>query len=202
MPTNPPTDLSKLTLNTQTIAAGKDFGRIFWDEFSNPLGYGKTPSRFSDPSRKVATNRFGVVYLGSTFEVCFLEAVLRDLRDGKYGPVPFHLDEFDSRIYSLITVNKPLKMVDLCGNNPVQMGIPTDVGKSSKQSLSRKWSKVFYDHPDQPDGIIYPSRLNEDFNLAVFDRAIDKLAHNTSQVLSEVPELARMLDTFNIAIMD
>jgi hypothetical protein len=37
--------------------------------------------------RRLASNRFGVLYLGDTVKVCFLEAVLRvrDRRDGAIG---------------------------------------------------------------------------------------------------------------------
>ncbi|WP_348984290.1 RES domain-containing protein [Mesorhizobium mediterraneum] len=43
---------------------------------------GKSPSRFSDPSRRVADNRFGVLYFGDSLKVCFLETVLRNRREG------------------------------------------------------------------------------------------------------------------------
>ena len=36
------------------------------DRFPNPLGFGKAPSRFSDPRRRVDANRFGILYLGDT----------------------------------------------------------------------------------------------------------------------------------------
>jgi hypothetical protein len=56
--------------------------------FPDPLGFGKNASRFSDPRRRDATKRFGVLYLGETLKVCFLEAVLRDRRDGLIGDLP------------------------------------------------------------------------------------------------------------------
>ncbi len=45
--------------------------------YPDPLGFGKSPSRFSDTRRRIAENRFGVLYLGETLKVCFLEALLR-----------------------------------------------------------------------------------------------------------------------------
>nr|WP_250814139.1 MULTISPECIES: hypothetical protein [Neorhizobium] len=38
------------------------------------------------------------------------------------------------------------------------MGVPTDLAKSTRQSLARFWALAFYDHQSLPDGIIYPSR--------------------------------------------
>jgi hypothetical protein len=40
----------------------------------DPLGLSKTLSRFSDLRRRLSSNRFGVLYLGDTVKVCFLEA--------------------------------------------------------------------------------------------------------------------------------
>jgi hypothetical protein len=43
---------------------------ILLDRFACPLGFGFAPSRFSDP-RKNPARRFGVFYVGQTFEVAF-----------------------------------------------------------------------------------------------------------------------------------
>ncbi|MFN5714722.1 MAG: RES domain-containing protein, partial [Bradyrhizobium sp.] len=53
--------------------------RLYQTRFRDPLGYGFGPSRFSDPETGlVPPERFGVVYLGSSVKVCFVEAILRD----------------------------------------------------------------------------------------------------------------------------
>ena len=66
------------TLDLAYIAPGAVFGRVYRQAFPDPLGFGKTRSRFSDPRRRAEANRFGVLYLGSSLTVCFVEAVLRD----------------------------------------------------------------------------------------------------------------------------
>ncbi|MES0214072.1 RES domain-containing protein [Mesorhizobium sp. C280B] len=48
----------------------------------------ESPSRFSDPRRRVDANRFGVLYLGDSLKVCFLETVLRDRRAGILDDLP------------------------------------------------------------------------------------------------------------------
>ena len=149
------------------------FGRIYPGRYPDPLGFGKTPSRFSDPRRRVAANRFGVLYLGETVKVCFLEAVLRDRRDGAIGDLPIEEAELHGRHYAEIEIALPLKLVDLRDDGAIVMGVPTDVGKAASQTLAR--SVAFHEHREKPDGIIYPSRLNGHTNLAVFDRAIIKL---------------------------
>jgi hypothetical protein len=58
--------------------------------------------------------------------------------------------ELDTRNYAEIEVVATLRLVDLRGNGPVRMGIPSDVIGSSSQRLSRKLSLAFYNHPSQP----------------------------------------------------
>ncbi|TRC75494.1 RES domain-containing protein [Mesorhizobium sp. WSM4307] len=55
------------------------------------------------------------------------------------------------------------------------MGIPADVAKATNQTLARAWSVALDDHPDEPDGILYLSRLNGHTNLAVDGRAVARL---------------------------
>jgi hypothetical protein len=81
------------------------------------------------------------------------------------------------------------------------MGIPSNVARSMRQTLSRAWSVAFYEHPTAPDGIIYSSRLNDDSNLAVYDREIGKLRADRIFRLIEAPGLAGVLDAFKVALV-
>ncbi|NKK03296.1 RES domain-containing protein [Rhizobium leguminosarum bv. viciae] len=114
-------------LDIETVPAGRRFGRIYGSAFPDPLGFGKTPSRFSDPRRRDAANRFGVLYLGETLKVCFLEAVLRDRRDGLSGDLPIEEKEIYSRRYAEIETITELSLVDLRDDHAIRMGVPTDV---------------------------------------------------------------------------
>jgi hypothetical protein len=73
----PTPQFARVTLDLATIGAGERFGRIYLNRHPRSLGVGKTLSRFSDPRRRIPANRFGVLYLGSSLKVCFVEAVLR-----------------------------------------------------------------------------------------------------------------------------
>lgn len=177
MPTaTPPAGFSHSTLDIEIVPPGRQFGRIYMSAYPNPLGFGKIPSRFSDPRRRLPDNRFGVIYLGDTFKVCFLEAVLRDRRDGHAGDLPIEEDELRSRHYAEVETIDELRLVDLRDDHAVRMGVPSDVAKSSRHGPARAWSLAFHEHDSKPDGIIYPSRLNGHTNLAIYDRAISKLA--------------------------
>ena len=197
----PPAGFARAALELARIAPGQVFGRIYDPRFPDPLGYGKTRSRFSDPRRRNAETRFGVLYLGSSLKVCFLEALLRDERDGLVGDYLMDERELDARRFAQIQVREDLTLLDLTGDAPVRMGVPSDVARSSKQALARRWSLAIYDHPAQVDGIFYPSRLNGEVNLAVYDRALGKLAVATTTPLRQAPGLARVLNGLNIALI-
>lgn len=197
----PPKGFAGAGLQIHQVPAGERFGRIYLGRYPDPLGLGKTPSRFSDPRRRRAANRFGVLYLGETVKVCFLEAVLRDQRDGAIGDLPMAEAEMYSRHYAEIEVTTPLRMVDLRDDSAIVMGVPTDVAKASSQTLARAWSLAFHEHPEEPDGIVYPSRLNGRTNLAVFDRAIVKLQTIRKMNLIAAPGLATVLNDLKVSIV-
>jgi hypothetical protein len=187
-------------LHLATVRPGERFGRIYLARYPDPLDYGRMGSRFSDPRRRVPENRFGVLYLGQTLKVCFLEAVLRDQRNGVVGDYLISERELHTRRYVLIEQTTPLNLVDLRGDGCVRMGIPSDVPRGSNQALARRWSLACYQHPSEPDGIIYPSRLNGDTNLVIYDRAIMKLREASNTALIRAPGLAEVLDDLRVAL--
>ena len=196
----PSSAFADVTLDLATIDVGARFGRISFTRFKDPLGFGKSPSRFSDPRRRVSANRFGVLYLGSTLKVCFVEAVLRDQGDGRIDEMLIDERDLVVRSYATTEVTAPLALVDLRGDGPLRMGIPSDVVRGSRQSLARQWSAAIHGHPAHPDGIIYPSRLNGEVNLAIYDRAISKLSTVSHNPLLQEPSLAKMLHDLKIGL--
>jgi hypothetical protein len=148
----------------------------------------------------VERNRLGVLYLGVSLNVCFLETLVRDRRDGTVDDLIIAEAELDTRSYAETEVVTALSLVDLRGNGPVRMGVPSDVIGSAPQTLARRWSLAFYNHPSQPDGIIYPSRLNEETSLAVYDRSVIKLSIAATTGLRNAPGLAHVLNNLNTAL--
>lgn len=197
----PTAAFSRITLDIAPIAVGEKFGRIHRLAYPDPLSFGKNPTRFSDPRRRVPASRFGVLYLGSSLKVCFIETILRDDRDGIVGEVEVEEAELDDRCYAEVRVREPLRLLDLTGDGPVRMGIPSDVVRGSRQGLARQWSLVFHDHPAVIDGIIYPSRLNNETNLAIYGRSAPKLEPLGNQSLKRAPGMADVLNDFLIALI-
>ena len=79
--------------------------------------------------------------------------------------------------------------------------MPSGVARASSQSLGRAWSLAFNQHPSEPDGIVYPSRLNGQTNLAVYDRATSKLRVANVGPLTAVPDLPTVLDELMVALV-
>lgn len=199
--TRPVDAFAGATLDLATIGDGERFGRIYHARYPDPLGFGKTKSRFSDPRRRVPANRFGALYLGASIKVCFIEAMLRDHRNGVVGDYPIAKTDLRAWLFSQIEIVASLSVVDLRGDGAVRMGVPSDVIGSSRQGLARIWSVVFHDHPVKPDGIAYPSRLNGETNLAIYDRAIAKLRSIGSVPLIEAPGFAAVLNDLKVAVI-
>ena len=197
----PPTPaFTTVALDLATIDVGARFGRISFTRFTDPLGFGKEPSRFCDSRRRVAARRFGVLYLGGTLKVCFVEAVLRDQGDGRAGELLLDERDLAVRSYAAVEVVEPLSFIDLRGDGPLRMGIPSDVVRGARQSLARRWSVAIHEHPVRPDGIIYPSRLNGEINLAVYDRAIRKLRATSHGPLLKELGFAQVLRDLKVGL--
>lgn len=166
--------------------------------FPNPLGWGPGLNRFSDP----AGNAFGLVYLGSSAKVAFVETILRDRADGRGAECVVELAEIEKRSLARIEITEDLRLVDLTGDGPLRMGVPSDVVGASDQFLARAWSVAFHAHKDQPDGVYYPSRLNEERCIACYDRAVGKLqAAATPRLMDCRAELAAILNDLEISIV-
>jgi hypothetical protein len=107
-----PHPLASGALTPAHASVGSVWHHIFLNRFSDPLGFGFASSRFSDPRRKPAS-RFGVYYVGQTFEVAFLETIVRDLRNGNPGPLLLSAGDLDDYIHVHVTVQTRLDLVDL-----------------------------------------------------------------------------------------
>lgn len=171
---------------------------MYETRFPNPLGWGPGLNRFSDPTGTA----FGLVYLGSSAKVAFVETILRDRADGRGPDCVVELAEIEARSLARIEIVEDLRLVDLTGDGPLRMGVPSDVAGASDQSLAQAWSVAFHAHKVQPDGVHYPSRLNEERCIACYDRAIGKLQTTATPRLMDCRvELAAILNDLQISIV-
>jgi hypothetical protein len=177
------------------------FYRIFKASHPNPLGFGKTQSRFADPRPLAANQRFGVVYLGQTLKGCFVEAILRDRAAGSIGTFLLTRHELEEWRIAQISSSQPLRLVDLRGDGMLRMRVSSDALRGRDHSLGMTWSLAFYQHREAPDGILYNSRLNESLNVAVYDRAVRHLRCDDIVRLLDCAALADILDTYRIDLL-
>ena len=195
---SPPAGLASRSLRLVEPPAGIDWRRLYLSKYPDPLGMGPGHSRFSDPTGAA----FTLVYLGSSAKVAFVETILRDRADGRDGDCVIPLAEIEAFSCAEISIARPLRLVDLTGDGPIRLGVPSDVLSARDQTLGQIWSEAFYSHPDQPDGILFPSRLNEERNIAIYDRAVSKLAPNQTQRLIEMRgDLAQIIVDLDLAIV-
>jgi hypothetical protein len=93
----PPPGFASRALSLVDVARGAAWRRLYQSRFPNPLGYGFSPSRFSDPATTlVPPERFGVVYFGSSIKVCFVEAILRDRGVARTHAFPIEWAELEA----------------------------------------------------------------------------------------------------------
>jgi hypothetical protein len=69
----PPKGFESSGIELASIKTGTKWFRLYSSRYSDPLGFGFSPSRFSDPRVALPEkNRFGVIYFGSSLKVCFV----------------------------------------------------------------------------------------------------------------------------------
>jgi hypothetical protein len=188
----PQGDLNKRSLPVKTFA-----GRLFR---SFPLAKGRIPAgvfhfsrakteRFDDPRQE-----YGVCYLGLDEAACFIETfgqtkprVLDDLVIGKRG---------------LAKVRASLlKLVDITAEGAFKIGTAGEVSAGDK-AISQQWSRAFYDHPDNVDGILYRARNDlSRVSLALFERAAQSLELETTMPWLDVEHLPEILELYDIAFI-
>ena len=201
--TFPPKGFESSEIELFTLPARSKWLRLCWSGHPDPLGFGFSPSRFSDPRLHLPeSERFAVIYFGSSLKVCFLERVLRDRRNGKLGDIPIPYAELEELNCVEVETAEALKLVDLRNDCPVRMGVPTNAVRASSHRLGQRCSLAFHDHDERPEGILYPSRLNEEINLALYHTVLPKVTITGVRPLLECrTELAALIRHFKIAII-
>ena len=198
----PPKGFATRPLVLHTPSRSRSWLRLYRDVHRDPLGFGRAPSRFSDPHiGDPAAKPYGVIYLGRTLKVCFLEAIVRDRGDARLGPLPAEVAELERTVCAEIVPRTDLRLVDLRADGPVKMGVPTDAVRATDPSLGQAWALAIHEHGSAPDGIIYPSRFDGETNVALFDRALGKLrVRSVGPLLGRRSELATVISGLGISI--
>jgi RES domain-containing protein len=193
----PPPDYASSKPITSTLRSQRFFRIYRQGRTSLGFGYGRT--RFSDPR---SPPQFGVAYFGASIEACFVEALIRDRRNGLNGPLLMTQTELDQFVCAEVQVVSDLVAIDLVGRNVVRNNVDTDVVGASDQTLARQWSVAFHEHPDNMDGVVYDSRLIGKICLAVYNRGLPRLKSGIEKPLLQWRRhMAHIIRTYQIAIV-
>ena len=124
----------------------------------DPVHFGRTAaSRFDDPREEV-----GVLYAGVQAETAFVEVF--------GGALALSETEITARtVWTLVSV-RPARLVDLTGEALPALGLDARIS-AADHAPAQAWSRALYDHPDQPDGLLYRSRRDPSrLAVALYDR--------------------------------
>lgn len=160
----PPADLASRTLSLVDAERGSSFCRIHRSEhgpiFFSPGPGGAPAGRFDS-----ATGRFGVLYAGFSFDGSFAEVLLRN---PARGIVSF--SEIGARSFAVLGLRADVRLVDLTGPGLSQLGLEARF-LSGGYDVCGVWADALQAHPEQPAGILYPSRFDpSEHCAALFDR--------------------------------
>lgn len=125
------------------------------------LHFGKHASqRFDDPR-----SQYGVLYAALQPDAAFAEAFLRQLSLMLIAEM-----DLAERALGELT-GSPLHCVDLSAAGLRRVSCDNRIATEKPYPATQAWSRAFFNHPQQPDGIIYRSRHNPKFHcVALFDR--------------------------------
>lgn len=158
-----------------------------------PLYFGRSKlSRFDAPN-----GEFGVLYVGRDVPCAFIETF------GHATGVRFvDHTELEERELSEITVERPLRLVDLRGNGLARIGADASLTSGLDYGLSQRWSRALHEHPQKPDGVAYRARHDpERTSVALFDRVAPLARARPRGTLdSDVARLAKLLDTYDFGL--
>lgn len=125
-------------------------------------------NRFDDPSAKKAS-RFGTCYLGFDLTVAIAESLLHDATP-KNGRFEVPVSEIDAR-YVFRFAGPELRLANLTGTILLALGGSGEISGTTNYTLTHKWARAVYDHPEQVDGFLYMSRrVNDRLAVVLFER--------------------------------
>jgi hypothetical protein len=115
---------------------------------------GDSKNRFNAPH-----GEYGVAYLGADLHVAFVETFGRLGSTHELMPTVISYARLVDSCVSEITFVRPVVLADLTGAGLRRIGADARL-LTCDQAISREWALAIWAHPDQPDGLLYHSRLD------------------------------------------
>lgn len=172
--------------------------------YPDPAYFGKAISHRFDST----DGSYGVCYLGTTLDCCFLEVVKVVPEHADALSLTVSLAELGRQSAARARCVRPLKLACLADDGLAELGIDQRVTGGDDYVISRGWSRAIHDHTAQVDGILYPSRHhNLMYCVALFDQARPAVVFEAWGTLGDRAtadlwvETARVLERFQIALI-
>jgi RES domain len=173
----PPADFLDREIEIVTINPPTVLFRIHETAYS-PIFFG-----LSSPHRFDAPKQYGVIYAGVDEHVAFLETIRGQVRNG--------LLDRNGRIseYSIsqLTISRSIRLIKASGSNLERMGANSGIFATKNRQITQQWSLACWQHPENVDGIIYPScHDNERFCVALYSDRVDEILaiQSTTELLN------------------
>lgn len=188
----PTRELQSCSLALTQVPENQQWFRLHRDRFVSMHFSSSGSNRFDSPD-----GRFGTLYLAEQIGGAFVEVFCRQQQRQIS-------EEFLARIHvAEFRTTRSLRLVDLAGKGLIRMGLDARIC-TGDYGIAQQWSRAFYEHPDQADGIIYVSRHDPREKLvALFDRAQPALTLcGQEPFLNYMGEsLFVLLDQYNMALL-
>ncbi|MCY3858791.1 MAG: RES family NAD+ phosphorylase [Gammaproteobacteria bacterium] len=171
------------------IRSFSDFVRILHAQYEDDsLGLSSGPSRFgpiTSTSGIVKAPAFRVLYMAADLATAAYETLIRD----RYDLEPSRtLSPWDYRTRIAVNIStsfgETVTLVDLTDGNAIRHGVPSDVTSYSNHTDGQHFATFVHANISVVDGLLYRSRFTNKRNVAIFDRAIGRLAFGERLPLS------------------
>lgn len=189
---DPPSGLATSGLPIRSVE--REWSRIHKID-KDPIFFGNAAEhRFDDPMRK-----YGVLHIGEDPFCAFIETY------GHSTGVRFVTrSSLGQRGLAAVVTTGALELVDLTANGLAKMGADARLCDGD-YTVAQKWSRAFWSHPAQPDGVLFRSRHDPaKICAAVFDRASGRLQAQPRGALSDSRisnVLAEILERYDFGII-
>jgi RES domain len=121
-----------------------------------------------------------------------------------HGKRGVELSLLKTKNLSRIESDRALNLVDMTGKSLVLLGADARLA-SGDYRVAQRWAQALWQHPSQPDGLIYHSRHDyERVCGAIFDRTSKNLSeHNLGSLADQqnAQLLAALLDHYEFALL-
>lgn len=160
-----------------------------------PLRVNPHPSRFCDPRQG-----YSVLYAAVSLQCAVWEGLLRNRFARRRHRLLGSAAAKEKTVVTLYAT-ADLELVDLRDDGPARIGAPTAVTHDTNHAAGRSLSSATYMNVPEADGFLYTSRFTGHTCVAVFDRAVGKLAVRETTSLIELPDFLQTLIDYDISLI-